>query len=106
MKKKDSWIIVVLGLALLFIVAIAAYEQLSDKFLPEQGVTEETTEKPKYLIKESCNGGPMKLYSSERSLTSIFQRLSAYATEFVMPMPGSVSVPSRSNRIWLYIQTS
>lgn len=49
MKKKDSWIIVVLGLALLFIVAIAAYEQLSDKFLPEQGVTEETTEKPKYL---------------------------------------------------------
>lgn len=49
MKKKDSWIIIVLGLALLFIIAIAAYEQLSDKFLPEQGVTEETTEQPKYL---------------------------------------------------------
>lgn len=49
MKKKDSWIIIVLGLALLFIIAIAAYEQLSDKFLPEQGTTEETTEQQKYL---------------------------------------------------------
>ncbi len=44
MKKKDSWILIVLGFALLFVVAISAYEQLSDKFLPEQGVTGETEE--------------------------------------------------------------
>ncbi len=49
MKKKDSWILIVLGLALLFIVAMAAYEQLSDKFLPESDVTEEPTEEAKFL---------------------------------------------------------
>ena len=47
MKKKDSWILILLGLAVLFVLAIAAYEQLSDKFMPEQGVTEETTEEAK-----------------------------------------------------------
>ena len=49
MKKKDSWILWVLGIALLFIIAMAAYNQLSDKFLPEQGVMEEPTEEEKYL---------------------------------------------------------
>ena len=49
MKKKDSWILILLGVAVLFVFATAVYEQLSDKFLAEQGITEETVEKPKTL---------------------------------------------------------
>lgn len=49
MKKKDSWILILLGVAVLFVFATAVYEQLSDKFLAEQGIMEETVEKPKTL---------------------------------------------------------
>lgn len=44
MKKKDSWILILLGIAVLFVAATAVYEQLSDKFMPEQ-----TTERPKTM---------------------------------------------------------
>ncbi len=46
--------------------------------------------------------GPINFFKVSRSPTSRFILFSAYSTEFMIPGPDSVIVPSKSNKIYLY----